>query len=303
MATSTTRVGLVRPEAGDTALARVDFSSNMDKIDTAIGAQVVTSSTRPSSTYSGKPIWETNTQAEVVHDGSAWRYASTPVAASTSTITATHTGQLAVQTNDNTVSVYSGSAWRYVSAPIAASATSITRVHTGLLAVQTGDTTLKIHNGTSFVAPVNQATCELATFVHTGTQSVANNSDVYVNFNGTAEATSTYISQTTVASASLFTINKAGVYSITAQVVFASSTTGKREVHIVNGANANVRWGTNTVDCSGNPLGTPNCAALVRLAVNDTIKIMCSQNSGGALDLEVKSWGVRPRVSFAYLGV
>jgi hypothetical protein len=38
-----------------------DIGQNLDKLDAAVGFQAVTSTTRPSSPYSGKPIMETNT--------------------------------------------------------------------------------------------------------------------------------------------------------------------------------------------------------------------------------------------------
>lgn len=140
-----------------------------------------------------------------------------------------------------------------------------------------------------------------ASYLTTGTQSCANNTDTYVDFNGTAEATHAAITKTT-STGSVFTFNRPGLYIIVAQAVWASSVNGKREIHIANAADANVRWGSMTTDCSGNPLGTPNVSAIHRFAVADAVKILVSQNSGGALDLEIKAWGVRPRVSFAYIG-
>lgn len=140
-----------------------------------------------------------------------------------------------------------------------------------------------------------------ATFVTTGTQSCTNNTDTYVDFNGTAEVTSDYVTKTT-STGSVFTLNRAGTYLVTAQAVWASNNVGKREIHVVSAADANVRPGTANTDCSGNPVAVPCLACVIRATAGAAYKVMVSQNSGGALDLEVKAWGVRPRISFVYLG-
>lgn len=271
MATSTTRVGLHRPEATDTDVWDDIYPPTLDDIDDALGAQVYTASTIPASGFSGKQVYNSTSKAEETYDGTGWRFTSVPTASTLQgTVTGTHDGCLGVQTSDMTVKTW-------------------------------------VASSSTWAAPVNRTAVQLATYVTTGTQSIANNTDAFVLFNGTPEATTTYVASTIAASGSgggsVFTAQVAGVYTIVAQAVWASSTTGKREVHIVSAASNNVRYGTQTVDCSGNPLGTPNCTAIVRLAQGDGIRIMVSQNSGGALDLEVKAWGVRPRVSIKYDGV
>ncbi len=61
--TPTTRLGLYRPLNDGSELVNVqqDLNANWALIDLAPGFQVVTSSTRPSSPYSGKPIAESDT--------------------------------------------------------------------------------------------------------------------------------------------------------------------------------------------------------------------------------------------------
>jgi hypothetical protein len=61
--TATTRLALDKPADDGSELVNVatDLNANYDKIDTAVGFQVVTSSTRPSTPYPGKPIAESNT--------------------------------------------------------------------------------------------------------------------------------------------------------------------------------------------------------------------------------------------------
>ena len=59
----TTRLGLYKPlnDGSEFVNVQTDLNQNLDKVDLAAGFQIVTSSTRPSSPYSGKPIAESDT--------------------------------------------------------------------------------------------------------------------------------------------------------------------------------------------------------------------------------------------------
>ncbi|MBD9700637.1 hypothetical protein IHE56_00730 [Streptomyces sp. ID01-12c] len=59
----TTRLGMYKSLSDGSELVSytTDIGQNLDKVDAAVGFQVVTSSTRPSSPYSGKPIAESDT--------------------------------------------------------------------------------------------------------------------------------------------------------------------------------------------------------------------------------------------------
>lgn len=61
--TPTTRLGMYKSLSDGSELVSytIDIGQNLDKLDAAAGFQVVTSSTRPSSPYSGKPIAESDT--------------------------------------------------------------------------------------------------------------------------------------------------------------------------------------------------------------------------------------------------
>lgn len=63
MGTTTSRVGLYKPLSDGSELVNVsqDLNGNSDALDLAVGFQACTSSTRPATPYSGKPIFETNT--------------------------------------------------------------------------------------------------------------------------------------------------------------------------------------------------------------------------------------------------
>ena len=69
MATTTTRLGLTKPDYSDNVDID-DINDNMDDLDAVVGAKPVTSSTRPASPYDGQFIYETDTQAAYVRDNS-----------------------------------------------------------------------------------------------------------------------------------------------------------------------------------------------------------------------------------------
>ncbi|MGW6912598.1 hypothetical protein ACWGB8_02050 [Kitasatospora sp. NPDC054939] len=72
MSTTTTRLGLYKPADDGSELVNVqtDLNQNYDKLDLAIGARIVTSSTRPSSPYGGQLIQESDTSRIYVSNGS-----------------------------------------------------------------------------------------------------------------------------------------------------------------------------------------------------------------------------------------
>lgn len=71
--TPTSRLQLRRPLNDGSELVNVqtDLNQNADKIDLAAGFQPVTSTTRPSSPFSGKAIFETNTSRSFYSNGTA----------------------------------------------------------------------------------------------------------------------------------------------------------------------------------------------------------------------------------------
>jgi hypothetical protein len=71
MATNTTRLGLIKPAYTD-PVDVADLNNNMDDIDSAVGATICTSTTRPGTPFSGQLIFETNTDKFLVWTGSVW---------------------------------------------------------------------------------------------------------------------------------------------------------------------------------------------------------------------------------------
>jgi hypothetical protein len=71
MATNTTRLSLIKPDFID-VVDITQLNSNADDIDAAVGAAVVTSTTRPNSPWVGQIIYETDTSNVRLWDGTAW---------------------------------------------------------------------------------------------------------------------------------------------------------------------------------------------------------------------------------------
>jgi hypothetical protein len=71
MATTTTRLGLTKPDFVD-VVDISELNTNMDDIDANIGAVVVTSSTLPSTPFTGQFVYETDTLSAKIWNGTAW---------------------------------------------------------------------------------------------------------------------------------------------------------------------------------------------------------------------------------------
>lgn len=71
MATSTGRLGLIKPTGSEAALVS-QINANMDSIDSAVGFKVCTSTTRPTSPYPGESIYESDTGHHGFWTGGTW---------------------------------------------------------------------------------------------------------------------------------------------------------------------------------------------------------------------------------------
>jgi len=68
MATSSTRLGLRKPDPTDKPSRTTDLNDDWDKVDLAIGAAAVTSGTRPTTNlFTGKRIYETDTKNRLIN--------------------------------------------------------------------------------------------------------------------------------------------------------------------------------------------------------------------------------------------
>jgi hypothetical protein len=94
MATTTTKLGLIKPDFVD-VVDISELNSNADDIDAAVGSTIVTSITRPGSPFLGQVIYETDTEDSFVWDGSTWK----PAGGGTSNVASD-----CIQPNFNTIS-------------------------------------------------------------------------------------------------------------------------------------------------------------------------------------------------------
>lgn len=113
MATTTTKLGLTKPDGADLVDIAV-LNTNADKIDAAVGASIVTSVTRPSSPYSGQAIYETDSKATSVWvpSISTWQPINAPfVCTSTTRPTVPYQGQVIYETNTDTTYIRNSTSW------------------------------------------------------------------------------------------------------------------------------------------------------------------------------------------------
>jgi len=160
MVTSTTRLGLEKPDYADAADIAV-LNQNFDDIDNAVGMRVVTSATRPATPWNGQIIFETDTNATLVWDstGAAWKQIGNAASVCTAATRPASplNGQIIYETDTRLLYVYStaASAWRlpiqYFRPANAAGLAAITGMLGGATAYQVDTNVEYLYNGSSWV--------------------------------------------------------------------------------------------------------------------------------------------------------
>jgi RNase P/RNase MRP subunit p29 len=160
MVTSTTRLGLEKPDYADAADIAV-LNQNFDDIDNAVGMRVVTSTTRPATPWNGQIIFETDTNFTLVWNstGSTWKQiGNAAIVCTSSTRPASPlNGQLIYETDTRNLLVYntSGAAWRmpiqYFRPANAAGLAALTGMVSGDKAYQIDTNVEYLYNGSSWV--------------------------------------------------------------------------------------------------------------------------------------------------------
>ncbi len=113
MATTTTKLGLTKPDGADLVDIAV-LNANSDKIDTAVGTSIVTSVTRPSVPYSGQSIYETDSKSTNiwVPATSSWQPVNTTYVCTFSTRPAVpYQGQIIYETDTLNTYIRNSSSW------------------------------------------------------------------------------------------------------------------------------------------------------------------------------------------------
>lgn len=116
--TNTSNIGLLLPDLGDTFNFALHVENNFSTIDSMMGAVQCTSSTRPSNTYAGQIVYETDSKRYAQNTGTkaspTWTYmshAALAVTAATRPTSGLSTGETIYETDTTRFLVYNGSSW------------------------------------------------------------------------------------------------------------------------------------------------------------------------------------------------
>lgn len=156
--TNTTNLGLLLPDLNDTFNFSSHVEANFTTIDTLMGAIKCTSTTRPSTTYGGQLIYETDSGRLAENTGTkaapAWTYVSSVIEVCTSTTRPTVglVGGLTIfESNTGFVRTYTGSAWTDAAMPNCTSSARPANPIAGDLAYETDTNAIIVYNGTAWV--------------------------------------------------------------------------------------------------------------------------------------------------------
>jgi len=116
--TFTSNLLLILPDLGDTFDFNAHVIANFTTLDTLFGAVQCTSTTRPTNTFAGQIVYETDSKRYVQNTGTkavpAWTYmshAALAVTAATNPTSGRSTGGLIYETDSTYLKVWNGSAW------------------------------------------------------------------------------------------------------------------------------------------------------------------------------------------------
>lgn len=270
MATSSTRLGLRLPAGSDTVTRALDIVGNFEDIDAAVGYVICTSGTRPGSPYAGMAIHETDTHNRLVYDatgGGSWVHYPGSVVAALADVQGKYSGLAVVLSTTNIVYRWNGSAW------------------------VTMASTMDLSLG---------AAIPFASYIRSANQSVSNNTDAFIDFDQTDFSHANIVK--TTSTGSVFTLGPAGVYRIDAQEHWAASSNGRRDLHVVNSSNLNIRYCSQAVSAAQAGGSTVSCSFSYRFTAGQAFKVMVNQDSGGALNLTKETFGPVSRVNVTYVG-
>lgn len=145
--TTTPNLGLLIADLNDVFNFGAHVEANLTTIDSLMGLVKCTSSTRPSNTYGGQGIYETDTLRVAVNSGTkgapVWTYLTSGVLAYTSGTRPTVNlvaGMLIYETDTDALVRYTGTAWKYATIVVCTSATRPTTAIAAGTAIYETDT-------------------------------------------------------------------------------------------------------------------------------------------------------------------
>lgn len=156
--TTTPNLGLLLADLTDTFRFDAHVEANLSIIDAYMGAVKCTSITRPTTTYGGQLIYETDTHRLAENSGTSgspvWTYVSSAIVTCTSTTRPTLglvAGLMIYETNTGLIRVYTGSAWVDSAMANCTSTTRPANPIAGDLAYETDTNAVVIWNGSAWV--------------------------------------------------------------------------------------------------------------------------------------------------------
>lgn len=251
MGTSTTNLGLYKPDGTEFILRVTDLNDNWDKVDAASGITFCTSSTRPSTGLTnGRLIYETDTVAFLIYrlSTTAWIYLTTPSVANNTArdaLTPVYNGMLAITLDTNTLWQRKSGAWT-------------------LATVRFDDPRAQLYQNAA--------------------QNVTNNSFTAITFQAEDYDLPSPGGHNTSTNTSRFTTQVAGKYTFSGGVAWAANGTGLRGCKwMKNGIDL---FGSTIMLASvgaGASTRIPALSMGIDLAVNDYVELHGYQSSGGTL--------------------
>ena len=263
MATLTTRFGMRKPAGTDAVNVQTDLNANLDIIDAKLGAPVVTSAARPAGPVAGQLIRESDTGNFLVYNGTAWQHTSIPVVTSTAQILAPYEGLVVLNTTDSMLYRRTGTTW------------------------------------TAFAAlGGNTAPTSHEAYYYNGTaQSIPNVTDTQLAFPTNAYASASD-DVTPNASFNAFTINRTGLWVISAGVRFVTGTAGERHIFLGLGNMLAVNRLAGESASSSVPTSL-NVGTEARLTAGSAVLAGAYQSSGAARNTDI--FGLSVHMSLAWI--
>lgn len=304
--TFTSNLGLLLPDLNDAYNFSSQVEANFTTIDALMGLVKCTTSTRPSNTYGGQGIYETDTGRVAVNTGTkvspTWTYVTSVAISCTSGARPSVgllAGLMAYETDTHRTIVYNGSAWQQVGVVTCTASTHPANPLAGgqIYETDTGDS--YVYNGSAYtwlgsaaqewsVASTSGTLSSIATATDTAYAFVSNTASTGVSVSLGTTGTTVGTSGTKV------TLTKAGQYDWRVCMRWASAT-GYFFIAVRRYNSSNVeqeRWGTSTTVTSNQATlslsGRTNAAS-----AGDYLQVWVTQTTGGAVLLASDNTGCR----------
>ncbi|MCI2421514.1 hypothetical protein MOQ72_29175 [Saccharopolyspora sp. K220] len=206
--------------------------------------------------YAGQAVYRVDTHRVEVHDGTDWRVPGIPVVAATSEISNPYPGQLVVLSTTNIVLRWSGTTW-VDSYPI-------------------GGTT--------------DATRHEARYYRSAVQTIPNNVDQRVHLPDW-DYLSDDVSTAAVSNGTEFTLNRAGLWQLEANIRFVSTGSAAERAVAIAGSPTGSRYAQAASDQTGEPCSL-SCSTTRRFTAGSKLSMWAYQNTGASVNLDPLGGGI-----------